>query len=65
MEFALSDEQKLLEASLRGFLTDRLPMERRRVVAAAGTGHESELWSGLVAQGVAGLAVPERHGGAA
>ena len=64
MEFALSDEQKLLEASLRGFLTDRLPMERRRAVAAAGTGHDSELWSGLVAQGFAGLAVPERHGGA-
>ena len=29
MEFGLSDEQKMLEASLRGFLAERLPMERR------------------------------------
>jgi len=54
----------MLEASLRGFLADRLPMERRRAVAASGTGHDAALWAGLVAQGVAGLAVPERYGGA-
>jgi alkylation response protein AidB-like acyl-CoA dehydrogenase len=64
MEFALTDEQKQLEASLRAFLADRLPMERRRAIAATGTGHDAVLWDGLVAQGVAGLAVPERHGGA-
>jgi alkylation response protein AidB-like acyl-CoA dehydrogenase len=64
MDFALSDEQKQLEASLRGFLADSLPMERRRAIAAAGKGHDGELWAGLVAQGIAGLAVPERHGGA-
>jgi len=64
MEFALSEEQKMLEASLRGFLSGRLPMERRRAIAAAGNGLDPELWAGLVAQGVAGLAVPERHGGA-
>jgi alkylation response protein AidB-like acyl-CoA dehydrogenase len=64
MEFALSEEQKMLEASLRGFLADRLPMQRRRAIATAGTGQHGELWAGLVAQGIAGLAVPERHGGA-
>jgi alkylation response protein AidB-like acyl-CoA dehydrogenase len=64
MEFALSDEQKMLEVSLRGFLSDRLPMERRRAIAATDTGHDHELWSGLLAQGLGGLAVPERHGGA-
>ena len=64
MEFDLSEEQKQLEASLRGFLADRLPMQRRRAIAAAGNGYDSDLWAGLVAQGIAGLAVPERHGGA-
>ena len=64
MDFALSEEQKMLEASLRGFLADRLPMERRRAIAAAGSGHDQELWRDLVAQGIAGLTVPERHGGA-
>jgi alkylation response protein AidB-like acyl-CoA dehydrogenase len=64
MEFALSDEQKMLEASLRGFLSDRLPMERRRAIAATDTGYDDQLWCGLLEQGVGGLAVPERHGGA-
>ena len=64
MDFALSAEQKMLEASLRGFLADRVPMERRRAIATAGNGHDAELWTGLVAQGVAGLTVPERYGGA-
>ena len=64
MEFALSEEQKMMDASLRGVLSDRLPMERRRVIASAGKGHDRELWAGLVAQGIAGLVVPERHGGA-
>jgi alkylation response protein AidB-like acyl-CoA dehydrogenase len=64
MDFALSEEQKLLEASLRGFLADRLSMEGRRAIASAGTGHAPDLWAGLVAQGLTGLAVPERHGGA-
>src|SRR6266576_928523 len=64
MEFGLSEEQKMLEASLRGFLADRLPMQRRRAIASAGIGLDPELWAGLVAQGLAGLTVPERHGGA-
>ena len=64
MDFALSEEQKMLQASLRGFLADRLPMGRRRAIAAAGTGHDAELWRDLVAQGMAGLLTPERHGGA-
>ena len=64
MEFALSGEQRQLEASLRGFLADRLRMERLRALSAAGSGHDPELWNGLVTQGVAGLAVPEEHGGA-
>jgi alkylation response protein AidB-like acyl-CoA dehydrogenase len=64
MEFALSEEQRLLEASLRAYLSDRLPMQRRRAIASAPDCHDPELWKGLVAQGIAGLAVPERHGGA-
>lgn len=63
MEFALTDEQRMVEASLRGFLTDRLPMDRRRAIAAAGNGYDAALWQGLVEQGLAGLLVPERHGG--
>lgn len=63
MDFALSDEQRMLEASLDGFLAEHLPMDRRRAIAATAAGHDGELWNGLVAQGLAGLIVPERHGG--
>ncbi|MFV0297887.1 MAG: acyl-CoA dehydrogenase family protein [Hyphomicrobiaceae bacterium] len=63
MEFALSDEQKLLEEALSGFLADALPMERRRDIANTDTAHDKALWDGLVAQGIAGLMAPERHGG--
>ena len=64
MEFALTDEQRMLETSLRDLLADRLPMERRRALAAEGRGHDQQLWKALVEQGITGLAVPERHGGA-
>ena len=63
MDFALSVEQQMLEQSLRGFLAEQLPMERRRQLAASGKGFDRELWAGLVAQGISGLMVPERHGG--
>src|SRR6476646_7933938 len=64
MEFALSEEDEILETSLRGFLADRLSMERRRAISSEGNGHDPWLWTGLAAQGITGLAVPERHGGA-
>src|SRR6516164_2416350 len=63
MDFALSDEQKMLEASLKSLLADRLPMQRRRVIVAAG-GHDAEFSATLAAQGLGGLVVPARQGGA-
>jgi alkylation response protein AidB-like acyl-CoA dehydrogenase len=63
MEFGLSEEQRLLEDSLRGFLAGCLPMERRRAIAGAGGGFDPDLWRGLASQGLPGLMVPERHGG--
>lgn len=64
MQFALSAEQGMLEASLRGYLEANLPMARRQAIAAGGGGHEAELWAGLAAQGLPSLLVPERYGGA-
>jgi alkylation response protein AidB-like acyl-CoA dehydrogenase len=63
VEFALSDEQRMLAAALRRLLAERLDMRRRRAVIAAG-GHDGDLASRLVAQGAAGLLVGARHGGA-
>jgi alkylation response protein AidB-like acyl-CoA dehydrogenase len=63
VDFALSDEQKMLDATLRRLLSDRLTLERRRAIAGAG-GRDAELARELVAQGIAGLVIPARHGGA-
>ena len=64
MEFGLAEEQRLLDESLRGFLAERAPIETLRRIAEGGTGFDGELWRGLAEQGVPGLLVPERFGGA-
>src|SRR5215469_15634044 len=63
MEFGLSDEQRMLEDSVRGFLGEKLSMERLRKIAEIGGGFDAALWEGLIEQGVVGLLVPERFGG--
>lgn len=63
MEFGLSDDQKMLEDSLRGFLAGKLSLDRLRKIAETGQGFDLELWTGLVRQGIAGLVVAERYGG--
>ncbi len=64
MEFGLNEEQRMLEQSMRGFLGEKLPMDKFRKIVERGDGFDAELWKGLVEQGIAGLMVPERFGGA-
>ena len=63
MEFGLSNEQRMLENSLRGLLEEELSIERLRKIAVIGTGFDATLWESLVEQGIVGLLVPERFGG--
>ena len=63
MEFGLSNEQRMLENSLRGLLEEELSIGRLRKIAEIGTGFDATLWEGLVEQGIVGLLVPERFGG--
>lgn len=63
MEFGLSEEQVLLTESLNGFLSQQQPLEQLRKNAESGLGFNEALWKGLVDQGIAGLLVPEEHGG--
>ncbi len=64
MEFALTLEQRQFDDSLRSFLTDRLPMDRLRLLAETANGFDDDLWSGSVELGLPSLLVPERFGGA-
>ena len=64
MRFGLTEEQELLQETLRGFVQGECPPKRLRELFDAGTGHDAALWKGLAEMGIAGLAVPESHGGA-
>jgi len=64
MHFGLTDEQKLLQQTVRGFVEGECPPKRLRELFDAGTGHDPALWKGLREMGLPGLAVSERHGGA-
>ena len=64
MHFGLTEEQELLQETVRGFAQAECPPAKLREIFDAGSGHDPHLWKGLVEMGVAGLGVPEAHGGA-
>lgn len=63
MDFALSEEQRLLAESLERFLAAELPIERVRECVAEEPGRDGDAWRRLAELGIAGLLVPEAHGG--
>ena len=65
MNFSLSEEQELLQSTVRGFVTKECPPQTVRAVFDGKRDAVDALWNGLAEIGVAGLAVPEAHGGAA
>ena len=64
MDFGLSEEQGLLDDSVRRFLEERLPVERVRAVMDRESGVDADAWRALAELGVVGCLVPEEHGGA-
>lgn len=63
MDFGLSDDQSLFQQSLRGFLAERVPTSRVRVVMESADGFEPGLVEQLGEQGATGILVPAEHGG--
>ena len=64
MDFGLSEEQELLQETIRGFAQKECPTTRLRELFDEGLGHDPALWSALAEMGVTGLLVPEQQGGA-
>lgn len=63
MEFALSEQQGMMQQSVDGALAKACPLERVRKAADAGEGCADDVWRTLAGLGVAGTIVPEQHGG--
>src|SRR5262245_63321988 len=64
MDFSLTDEQELLQETLRAFVANECPPRKVRAIFDGDRGEAPALWKGLVEMGIAGLGVPESHGGA-
>jgi len=63
MDFGLSDDQKLLDETLRGFLADAVPIARVRELRDKGGAPDRSLWKSLAELGFTGILVPEEQGG--
>jgi alkylation response protein AidB-like acyl-CoA dehydrogenase len=64
VDFGLSEEQTLLQDTVRRYVETECPPTRVRSIMESATGHDPALWRGLAELGVAGLLVPAEHGGA-
>ncbi|MBW2290475.1 MAG: acyl-CoA/acyl-ACP dehydrogenase [Deltaproteobacteria bacterium] len=63
MDFGLSEEQLLLEQTLRGFLADRVPITRVRALRDEDCPNDRAIWRALAELGMTGLLIPEANGG--
>jgi alkylation response protein AidB-like acyl-CoA dehydrogenase len=64
VNFDTSEEQELLQDTVRQFAERECPPQRVREIFDGEALHDPALWKGLCELGVAGLVVPEAHGGA-
>ncbi|WAL69208.1 acyl-CoA/acyl-ACP dehydrogenase [Amycolatopsis cynarae] len=65
MRLVLDDEQRQLRATVRKLLADHAGSARVREIMDSPQGYDRELWQRITGElGLAGLVVPEEHGGA-
>ena len=64
MHFGLTEEQEMLQETVRGFVAKECPPPRLREIFDAGTGNYPALWGGIVEMGLTGLVIPEEYEGA-
>jgi alkylation response protein AidB-like acyl-CoA dehydrogenase len=63
MDFGLSEDQRLLEETVRGFLRTEMPITRVRELREAAHPYDRAFWRALAELGVTGVCIPEAHGG--
>ena len=63
MDFALSEEQRMLQDSIAGYLEANCPLDCVREVAAEGESRSEAVWQGLTELGAHAVLIDERYGG--
>lgn len=64
MNFSFSDEQAMIAETVRSFFAEQATSERTRAAMEGAHGHDAALWRAASQElGLAGLALPEAHGG--
>ncbi len=63
MDFRFSEDQLLLQETVRDFLAGECTVEHVRGLWETETGRSTDFWAKLAEIGVPGLLVPEEHGG--
>lgn len=63
MDFALTEEQRMLQNSVYGYLESTCPIDVVRDAADAGVTHNTTLAQGLAEIGAGAILIPEDHGG--
>ena len=64
MNFDLSEEQELLQETVRQFAANECGPTRVRAIFDGKDGHDTELWRGLLELGLGAIAIPDEYGGA-
>jgi alkylation response protein AidB-like acyl-CoA dehydrogenase len=63
MDFGLSEDQQLLEQTVRAFLAEQVPIERVRELREKDCPNDRAIWQALAELGITGVLVPEERGG--
>ena len=63
MDFGLSEDQLMLDETLRGFLGDQVPIDRVRELRHEDCPNDRGIWKSLAELGMTGILVPEADGG--
>jgi alkylation response protein AidB-like acyl-CoA dehydrogenase len=63
MDFSFTEEQQLLEDTVRRFVAKDYAFEKRRAILDSAEGWSREVWQQLADLGLLALNVPEEHGG--
>ena len=63
MNFDLTDEQQMLNDSLRRFVTNEYSFEKRSTFIESGNGTDPNTWAALADMGLLAFTFPEAFGG--